>query len=95
MAKKKTKLTTKIYWIFMVSFLCAVFMYVGTSYNTYSELKDKEKDLDSQIKEEEKIQAGLNEKLELYKTDTYIEDIAREKLGYIKSNEIIYKYKGH
>lgn len=92
MSKKnsKTKLITKLYRIFMIVFLCSVFIYISTSYNKYSILKQKEDKLLLEIKEKEQQNVVLNGKLELYQTDAYIEEIARDKLGYIKSNERIY-----
>lgn len=88
--KSKPKFSTKLYRIFMIVFLCSVFMYISTSYNKYSMLKQKEDKLLLEIKEKEQQNVVLNGKLELYQTDAYIEEIARDKLGYIKSNEIVY-----
>lgn len=88
--KLKAKFSTKLYHIFMIVFLCSVFMYISTSYNKYSMLKQKEDKLLLDIKEKEQQNVVLNGKLELYQTDAYIEEIARDKLGYIKSNEIVY-----
>lgn len=50
-----------------------------------------EEDLNRQIADEEEKQKAIEEKAEYLKSDAYIEDLAREKLGLIYKNEIIFK----
>lgn len=92
MNKKKTKVkwSKKLYHIFLFAFICSVFLYVGTSYNSYCKLKDQEQKLLIQIQQEQKKSIELNNELELNQTDAYVEKVAREKLGYLKSTEIKY-----
>lgn len=90
MAKNKNKFNRRMYKIFMISFLSAVAIYISTSYSKYCELDTQEKKLISQISQEEERGVLLNSELELNKSDAYIEKMAREKLGYLKSNEIMY-----
>lgn len=87
---KKSKLSKKAYTIFMLSFLAAVAIYISTSYSKYCDLETQEKKLITQIEQEEEKGVLLGSELELNQSDTYIEKMAREKLGYLKSNEIIY-----
>lgn len=53
-----------------------------------------QEEVSKQISEAEKMQEDIREKLEYQKSDAFIEDIARDKLGLIFENEIIFK-KGH
>ncbi len=90
MAKTKNKFSKRMYKIFMVSFISAVGIYISTSYNKYCDLDAQEKKLASQISQEEERTVLLNSEIELNKSDAYIEKMARERLGYLKSNEIMY-----
>lgn len=44
-----------------------------------------------QIEEEKRNQEAIQEKVDYLRSDAYIEDLAREKLGLIYENEIIFK----
>lgn len=90
MGKVKTKLSKRLYMIFMVSFLCGVCLYVSTSYVKYCNLKEAENNLKVKVEEQEQKKVYLNSQLELSSTDAYIEKVARDKLGYLKSNETVY-----
>ncbi|MCP1102570.1 cell division protein DivIC [Aequitasia blattaphilus] len=50
-------------------------------------------ELEAQIEEEKKRSAEIEELGEYVGTDAYVEDVAREKLGLIYENEIIFKTK--
>ena len=45
----------------------------------------------AQIEEEKRNQEAIQEKVDYLRSDAYIEDLAREKLGLIYENEIIFK----
>ena len=47
--------------------------------------------LENQIEDEKKQQEVIQDKIDYLKSDEYIEDIARDKLGLIFENEIIFK----
>ena len=51
----------------------------------------KEEELARKIKEQEERTDNLNEEKKYVKTDKYIEEIAREKLGLISPDEILFK----
>ncbi|MCQ2401440.1 MAG: septum formation initiator family protein [Lachnospiraceae bacterium] len=51
----------------------------------------KEEELARKIKEQEERTDNLNEEKKYVKTDKYIEEIAREKLGLINPDEILFK----
>lgn len=49
------------------------------------------KKLDQQIEEEEERTTEIDDLKEYMKTDEYVEETAREKLGLVKENEIVFK----
>lgn len=53
-----------------------------------------EENLKQQIEEAQEDQKAIEEQAEYLKSDDYIEDLAREKLGLIYDNEIIFKKQG-
>lgn len=53
-----------------------------------------EESLKQQIAEEEENQKAIEKQAEYLKSDDYIEELAREKLGLIYDNEIIFKKQG-
>ena len=59
---------------------------------SYQQMKEE---IVEQIADEEKNQEVILEKIEYLKSDAFIEDLAREKLGLIYEDEIIFKKQGH
>ena len=57
----------------------------------YAEVRDV---LIEEISEEQERTGELEERAEYLKSDKYIEDVAREKLGLIYENEIIFRKSG-
>lgn len=75
--------------------VCGTFWY--QTWQTHKETKAYalvEADLEQQIAEEQENQQAIEELAEYLKSDAYIEDLAREKLGLIYKNEIIFKKQG-
>ena len=56
-----------------------------------SDYKEQEKSLDSQIEEENERTAEIDDLKEYMQTDEYVEEIARDKLGLVKDNEIVFR----
>ena len=54
-------------------------------------LREKEAEYEAQIKEEEARAAEIEELGGYVGTDEYVEDVAREKLGLIHENEIVFQ----
>ena len=54
---------------------------------------DDEMCIRDRINDEEENQKAIEEQAEYQKTDAYIEDLAREKLGSVHEDEIIFKKK--
>ncbi len=79
---------------FMVLCLFAVIAYKGEELKIKNEAYiAKEAALMAQIQEEGKRTEELKERSKYVKTKKYIEEVAREKLGLIYEDEIIFKAK--
>lgn len=75
--------------------VCGSFWY--QTWQTHQEAKEYalvEADLQEQIAEAQEDQKAIEELAEYLKSDAYIEELAREKLGLIYKNEIIFKKQG-
>lgn len=84
--------------IFSISFvvicLFAVITVKGQALRAKNELYiQKEAELDKKIAQEEKRSEELKEYSKYVKTKKYIEEVAREKLGLIYEDEMIFKAK--
>lgn len=55
------------------------------------ECQSKMEEISVQIDEEEKRTEEIDELKEYMKTDEYAEEVARDKLGLVKGNEIVFK----
>ena len=58
-----------------------------------SQIAEKQETIASLNTEIASIQKAIEEQAEYQKTDAYIEDLAREKLGLVHEDEIIFKKK--
>lgn len=65
---------------------------IGVLYNLtkYSELTDELKDINDSLAIEVQQQNDYEDQVRYLKSDEYIEKIAREQLGMVKPNEILY-----
>ncbi len=68
----------------------AAYVFLG-SYRDLQFYNNKIDDLKSQIAEQQKISKQLDEKEKLYTSEDYIEKVARETLGLVKSDEKVFK----
>ncbi len=93
-AMEKRARKEKVLWIMDPSFLVAfcVFVVAGVywQYREYRQLKVELADVEQQIADEQQKTLDFQAKKDYYNSDSYIEQIAREKLGLVKSNEILY-----
>ncbi len=77
-------------WLFTFAILVLAFFL--PSYSQMQDLKQKNQDYEHQIKDLTKKNAALREEKRLLKDDPdYFEKVAREKMGLVKENEVIYK----
>ncbi len=90
MAKKQKRLNKIWVRIFLVVFAITVMSDVIWQYKRYEVLQAQLAEINEQIAEENKKANDFAARKEYYNSDAYIEQIAREKLGLVKSNEILY-----
>ena len=99
MNKKKNNMNFKKFsWhflrVFVLVFVVTVAVSIVRQAARYQEVKDETASVAAQVKEEKEKQQEFEARREYYTSDAYIEQIAREQLGMVKSNEILYINRG-
>lgn len=79
---------------FLVVFIAAVGVGMYWQMQEYQALQREAAELEQQIAQEQEKALDFEAQKEYYNSDSYIEQIAREKLGLVKSNEILYINRG-
>ena len=74
-----------------VLLLVIVLAFSGNLSRTLESNSERTKMLEEQIRAEQKRTQEIKELQEYMKTDEYLEKAAKEKLGFVKDGEIIYK----
>lgn len=88
---KAKKSFTSIYgMIFMVFFISAVGLNLVFQMQKYFEIKSEIASVQMQIDEEESKNEDLKNKKDYYKSDEYIEEVARDQLGLIMPDEKVF-----
>ena len=78
-------------WLF--TFFILILAFFLPSYTQLQELKQKNADYAHQIQELTKKNAALKEEKRLLMDNPdYLEKVAREKMGLVRDNEVIYKF---
>lgn len=92
---KKNRRHTRIGLLSIAGFVCVfliIFLIANNNLKSKSaENQAKIEELQESIEEQKKRSEGLDEQKEYTKTKEYIEKIAKEKLGLVYPNEIIFK----
>ncbi len=88
--KKKFNIYVFGFKLFVLFILCSSTYSVINQGIVIREYKKEIKSLNEQIKQEDENIKKVKSEIENYKTDEYIEKIAREKLKMVKPGEIIY-----
>ncbi|WP_099190915.1 FtsB family cell division protein [Tepidibacter mesophilus] len=88
--KKKFNIYVLGFKLFVLFILCSSVYSVINQGMVIREYKKKITVLNEQIKQEDKNIKKAKKEIENYKTDDYIEKIARERLKMVKPGEIIY-----
>ena len=88
--KKSRKASTLFVRVFLLVFVGAVSLGIGKQAVRYQEVEEELTVLTAEIEKEKEKQLNFETRKEYYTSDTYIEQVAREQLGMVKSNEIIY-----
>ena len=88
--RKSRKASSLFVRMFLLVFVCAVFVGVGKQAVRYQEVKEEMAVVTAEIEAEQEKQLTFETRKEYYTSDSYIEQVAREQLGMVKPNEIIY-----
>ncbi len=92
MKKRKVKrnFLGKIGSFFVFAFVIVVFIGAYGQYIAAQNIVAKQNDMKQKIALEQKKTDEIKKDLEYYKSDAFIEKTAREKLGFIKQNEVLF-----
>lgn len=93
--KKKSRQITyfkfrKFYFFIIIFIIIFSGLYLFRQYSILKEHENYIYELNNKIKDEEELNKELKKENEYKNSDEYIEKIARDKLGMVKSNEIIF-----
>ena len=88
--KKSRKASTLFVRVFLLVFVGAVSLGIGKQAVRYQEVKEELAVVTAEIEAEKEKQLTFETRKDYYTSDIYIEQVAREQLGMVKSNEIIY-----
>ena len=88
--KQQQQSYTKLLAGFLIISALVICPCMVKQYLHYQELLQEQEVVLAQIEEEKEKQAGFENRREYYHSDAYIEQVAREQLGMIKPNEILY-----
>jgi len=88
--RKSRKASSLFVRVFLLVFVCAVSVGIGKQAIRYQEVKADLAVVSAAIEEEEEKHLNFETRKEYYTSDSYIEQVAREQLGMVKPNEIIY-----
>lgn len=92
--KQRKPLLNVIVWAFMICFTATVAYCCVDQMGIYYHLKEEEKQIQQSLEAEKKKKMELNARKDYYSSDAYIEKIAREQLGLIKPNELLFINRG-
>ena len=76
-----------LFWLLLLSATSVVMVMQASRYNTY---RDVLAQVEADLRKEERTNMELQEQMYFYDSDAYIEQLAREHLGYVKPDEIIF-----
>lgn len=88
--KKSRKLSSLFLRVFLFIFVATVSVGIGTQFIRYQEVQEELAVVTAEIEKEQKRQLEFETRKEYYTSDSYIEQVAREQLGMVKPNEILY-----
>ncbi|MGN0135470.1 septum formation initiator family protein [Anaerotignum sp.] len=88
--KKSRKASSLFLRVFLFAFIVAVSVGIGRQFIHYQELQEELTIVTAEIEKEQQKQMEFETRREYYTSDSYIEQVAREQLGMVKPNEILY-----
>ncbi|MCI1958464.1 MAG: septum formation initiator family protein [Clostridia bacterium] len=91
--KKSNSFTSLMVKCFLVFFVAVVFINLYSQAKVLYNLKNEEHSISEQIDTEKKKNLELKSNANYYKSDAYIESVARDKLGLVMPGEIVFVNK--
>ena len=88
--QKKNRLLSNMYILFLLLFLTVTAVSCFGKYSQYLNLCSQQADIEKQIEQQQEKNILLKSELEMIKSDSYIEQTARERLGYVKENQVVF-----
>lgn len=88
--KRSQKPSSLFLRVFLLVFVGAVSVGIGKQALHYQELQEELTAVATQIEKEEERQLEFEGRKEYYTSDSYIEQVAREQLGMVKPNEVLF-----
>ena len=88
--RKSRKPSSLFLRMFLLVFVVTVSVGIGKQAIRYQELQDELAVVTAEIEAEQDKQLNFETRKDYYNSDSYIEQVAREQLGMVKPNEIIY-----
>ena len=88
--RKSRKPSSLFLRMFLLVFVVTVSVGIGKQAIRYQELQEELSVVTAEIEAEQEKQLNFETRKEYYNSDSYIEQVAREQLGMVKPNEIIY-----
>ncbi len=89
--KRQRSRSSWVVVLFMLVFIPAVGFHVWNQSRVLKDLKAEEATLQEQLAEEQARSIELEKQQEYYTSDSYIEKVAREQLGLVKPDEVVFK----
>ncbi|MCI8342389.1 MAG: septum formation initiator family protein [Firmicutes bacterium] len=91
--KTKRSYTRKLGTYFLIAFIVVISVSVGYRKNVLRELSRQTETLEKQLEEAEQENIKLINDEQYYTSDAYIEKVAREQLGLVMPDEVVFKEK--
>ncbi len=88
--KKRRPFDKTIVLFFMVLFFIAVSVGIASQLKVYGQYKQEAEEILIQIQQEQEKNAEYLREKEYYNSDDYIEKVARQQLGLVMPNEVLY-----
>jgi len=88
--KKQKSFTRTMVFTFMVFFVLVVAVSVYNQGSNLYALRQEQTAISKQIEAEKERQLELQSRQSYYESDEYIEKVAREQLGLVKSGELVF-----
>lgn len=88
--EKKKRLDRWLFMFCMILFFGTISFGLLHQYREYNRLKEEKIEVLAQIQQEKEKKIEYENNKDYYKSDAYIEKVAREQLGFIKPNEVLF-----